>query len=117
MTDKTRLEEDLEKVQTRRGRWGLFSIFLLMLLLGALGFIVHLNRELLDAHQEISSLKMEMEALKIKMEALKLEGLRCADKVDENAVQSDTTTGPAITEQPSLTPTKPARAATPSIPQ
>ncbi|RMG04316.1 MAG: hypothetical protein D6726_03635 [Nitrospirae bacterium] len=114
MTDKTRLEEELEIVQTRKGRWGLLSIILLVLLLGALGYTVHLNRKLLDAHQEINTLKMEMETLKIKMEALKLEGLRCADEVDKNTNPTDTPESPEITEQTTLTPTKPAPATIPS---
>jgi hypothetical protein len=79
LTEKTRLEEDLELVQTRGRRWGVAIILLLVLLLGALAYSVSLNKKLVESERRIESLTLEIDSLRIKMEALRIDAMKCTE--------------------------------------
>ncbi len=93
MTEKTRLEEDLELVQTRGRRWGVAIILLLVLLLGALAYSVSLNRKLLESERRMESLKLEIDSLRIKMEALRIDAMKCTEKKGKETEEGESPPG------------------------
>jgi len=93
LTEKTRLEEDLELVQTRGRKWGAVTILLLIILLGTLAYSVSLNRKLLESERRIESLKLEIDSLMIKMEALRIDAMKCTEKKGKETEEGESHPG------------------------
>ncbi len=79
MTEKTKLEEDLERVQYRGKRWGAVAFILLILLLLACFYIVKIQKSLLEADRTVSNLQLQVDTMKLKIETLRIDSARCAE--------------------------------------
>ncbi|GBE36763.1 hypothetical protein BMS3Bbin07_00915 [bacterium BMS3Bbin07] len=79
MNEKTRLEQELEKVQNKGKQWrGIVALLFVLLLLAAL-YIVNLRQKLYDAQEMIRSLNLKTDTLGIEIETFKLDAARCSD--------------------------------------
>lgn len=78
MTEKTRLEKDLEMVQLKKGGWGGVIVLLLFLLI-ALFYIGSLHHRLYEARRTVTSLNLEVDTLLLKLESLGADAARCSD--------------------------------------
>ncbi len=79
MNEKTRLEQELERVQNKGKQWRGILVLLFVLLLLAAMYIVNLRQKLYDAHEMIRSLNLETDTLGLEIETLKLDAARCSD--------------------------------------
>ena len=79
MNEKTRLEQELERVQNKGKQWrGIVVLLFLLLLLAAL-YIVNLRQELYNAHEMIKKLNLKTYTLGLEIETLKLDTARCSN--------------------------------------
>ncbi|MEC4686426.1 MAG: hypothetical protein VST71_11925 [Nitrospirota bacterium] len=79
MNEKTRLEQELERVQNKGKQWRGIVVLLFVLLLLAALYIVNLRQKLYDAHEMIRSLNLKTDTLGLEIETLKLDAARCSD--------------------------------------
>ncbi len=79
MNEKTRLEQELERVQNKGKQWRGIVVLLFVLLLLATLYIVNLRQKLYDAHEMIRALNLKTETLGLEIETLKLDTARCSD--------------------------------------
>ncbi len=101
MNEKTRLEQELERVQNRGKQWRGIVVLLVALLLFAALYIVSLRRQLYDAHDKLRSLTLEADTLRLEIETLKLDAARCADETSVTE-ESVTDTGNAAVKEKDL---------------
>ncbi|VAX30715.1 hypothetical protein MNBD_NITROSPIRAE02-1356 [hydrothermal vent metagenome] len=79
MNEKTRLEQELERVQNKGKQWrGIVTLLFILLLLAGL-YIVNLRQQIYDAREMIRSLNLKTGSLGLEIETLKLDTLRCSD--------------------------------------
>jgi len=79
LNEKTRLEQELERVQNQGKQWRGIVVLLVALLLLAALYIVNLRQKLYDAHETLRSLNLETDTLRLEIETLKLDAARCSD--------------------------------------
>ncbi len=79
MNEKTRLEQELERVQNKGKQWRGIVILLFVLLLFATLYIVNLRQKLYDAQEMIRSLNLKTDTLGLEIETLKLDAARCSE--------------------------------------
>lgn len=79
MNEKTRLEQELERVQNKGKQWRGIVVLLFVLLLLAALYIVNLRQKLYDAHDMIRALNLKTDTLGLEIETLKLNTARCSD--------------------------------------
>jgi len=79
LNEKTRLEQELEKVQNKGKQWrGIVALLFVLLLLAGL-YIVKLRQQLYDAREMNRSLNLKTDTLRLEIETLKLDTVRCSD--------------------------------------
>ncbi|NOZ26068.1 MAG: hypothetical protein GXO94_08290 [Nitrospirae bacterium] len=82
MNEKTRLEQELERVQNQGKQWRGIVVLLVALLLFAALYIVSLRQKLYDAHETLRALNLETDTLRLEIETLKLDAARCSDAAE-----------------------------------
>ncbi len=83
-TEKTKLEKELEEVQSGKKRWGWVSLILVLLIIAILVYTVRLREELLLAKHTIQSLKIRVESLQIELESMKSEAEKYKEQLITN---------------------------------